>query len=85
MKLLFDLVLRVFELLLLFEEVLLIFDVPGVDLGVVFIGGGCGFVGDGDGFDLCFEVFEVGREFVGVHGGLRKCCGGFDELILCEF
>ena len=65
-------ILCVFELLLLFEEVLLIFNVPGVDLGVVFIGGGFGFVGDDDGFDLCFEVFEVGREFVGVHGGLRR-------------
>lgn len=60
-----------FELLLLFEEVLLIFNVPGVDFGVVFIGGRFGFVGDGDGFDFCFEVFKVGREFVGVHGGLR--------------
>jgi hypothetical protein len=60
-------ILCIFELLLLFEEVLLIFNVPGVDLGVVLIGGGFGFVGDVDGFDLCFEVFEVGREFVGVH------------------
>ncbi len=41
---------------------------PGVNLGVVLIGCGFGFVSNSDGFDLGLKVFEVRREFVGVHG-----------------